>query len=142
MADHLDTHVDHGDGIYWKTFIALCLMTGVEVFMYFESVHELSDNAIRIILVLLMVVKLFVVGAVFMHLKDDDNVFTTLFTAGLVIAYPVYWITAFAFGVFPGWDWYWKVIMVVVPTIIVGMWLYATRRENAVDPNPLSPIGH
>ena len=43
-------------------------------------------------LIFLMVVKFWIVGAFFMHLKFDNPILTQLFVAGLVLAVVVYFI--------------------------------------------------
>lgn len=142
MSDHND-HEDHGDLIYVKIFLFLVALTGVEVFMYFESVHQLSDVVIRIILIALMVIKFVLVGGYFMHLKSDNSFFTQVFVAGLIIAWPVYFAVAYAFGFLPDWAWFWKVIVLLVPPMVAGAFLAGWRSgENKVeDSHPLSPIG-
>jgi cytochrome c oxidase subunit IV len=117
-------HDDHvSDWVYVKVAAVLAVMTAIEVFMHFESVHQLSDTMITIILVVLMVLKFAIVAAYFMHLKYDNAWFTKMLGAGLVLAYPVYMIMAYALGFLEGWSWVAKVALLALPTIIGSIWL-------------------
>ena len=111
------------DWIYIKTAIILAVFTGIEVFTYFESVHNAPDWLLVLTLSFLMAVKFALVCAVFMHLKDDNAIFTKLIVMGLCVAWPVYFAMAFAFGFLPDWHWTVKTIFLLVPPTIVGAWL-------------------
>ncbi len=124
-------HDEHpSDWVYIKTALWLGVFTGIEVFTYFESVHNMPDWLIRILLSVLMVVKFVMVAAIFMHLKDDNPIFTKLITGGLALAYPVYMIFAYASGWLPGWHWTLKVVLLAAPPILAGAWLLADRRAT------------
>jgi len=116
-----DNHIS--DWVYVKVALVLAAMTAVEVFMHFKSVHNLSDTMITIILLVLMVLKFAIVAAYFMHLKYDNAWFTKMIGAGLVLAYPVYMVMAYALGFLEGWSWVAKVAVVVVPSITGAIWL-------------------
>lgn len=98
-----DTHDEgHGhpsDWEYIKVAIILAILTAIEVFTYFESVHQLSHTALIIVLIVLMVLKFIYVGAWFMHLKFDKPILRNIFMSGLVLALLVYlaMLTAFRF---------------------------------------------
>ncbi|MCH1512019.1 MAG: cytochrome C oxidase subunit IV family protein [Acidimicrobiales bacterium] len=111
------------DMVYIKTAIVLGVFTAIEVFTYFESVHKAPDWLLVITLSFLMVIKFFLVTAVFMHLRDDNAVFTKLMVLGLCIAWPVYFIMAFTFGFLPNWNPILKVLFLLVPPSITGSWL-------------------
>ena len=119
-VDH-DSHVS--DWVYVKIAILLGVLTAIEVFTYFESVHNMSDGLLVLILSSLMVVKFFLVAAYFMHLKYDNAIFTKMVVAGLVLAYVVYGVAAFAMDWLPGWNWVVKVIILAVPPIVASAWL-------------------
>ena len=50
------------DWIYIKTAIILAVFTGIEVFTYFESVHQAPDWLLVLTLSFLMVIKFFLVA--------------------------------------------------------------------------------
>ena len=74
-------------------------MTALEVFTYFESVHNLSDAALYVILTVLMVLKFVYVVAWFMHLKFDSKIFRRVFQVGIAMALAVYLIMLTAFEI-------------------------------------------
>ena len=116
-------HHDHvSDWVYIKIAIVLAVLTAIEVFTYFESVHQAPEWLLILTLSVLMVVKFVLVAAYFMHLKYDNAIFTKFITAGLVIAYPVYGVFAFSAGWLPDWNPVAKVILLVVPPIVASIW--------------------
>ncbi len=121
------TEVDQGshasDWVYIKTAIWLGIFTAVEVFTYFQSVHNMPDWLLRVLLSCLMVIKFVMVAAIFMHLKYDDAIYTKLLAGGLALAYPVYMVAAFAMNWLPDWHWAVKVVTLVVPPAITAGWL-------------------
>lgn len=122
-APDTEAHEHVSDWVYIKVAIFLAILTAIEVFTYFESVHKMSDTLLVILLSVLMVVKFGVVAAYFMHLKYDNAIFTKFIGAGLVLAYPVYGVFAFAEDWLHGWHWVAKVVLLVVPPIIAAIWL-------------------
>lgn len=68
----------------------LAVLTAIEVFTYFESVHNLSDAALYLVLTVLMVLKFAYVAAWFMHLKFDSLLFRRVFQVGITLALGVY----------------------------------------------------
>ncbi len=120
-TDH-SGHVPVPDSVYIKIALLLGVLTGIEVFTYFQSVHQASDALLIITLVVLMVVKFFLVAAYFMHLKYDNAIFTKFIVGGLVLAYPVYSVFAFASGWLADWHWAAKTLMLIVPPTIATIW--------------------
>tara|TARA_B100000029_G_C17470121_1_gene921652 strand:- start:125 stop:544 length:420 start_codon:yes stop_codon:yes gene_type:complete len=122
-----ETHIEESwvkqDWVYIKTALILGLFTAIEVFTYFESVHNAPEWLMVLTLSFLMVVKFFLVAAVFMHLRDDHAVFTKMMVMGLCIAWPVYFVMAFAFGFLPNWNVIIKVLFLLVPPSVIGFWL-------------------
>jgi cytochrome c oxidase subunit 4 len=115
-----ESHVS--DSQYVKIALWLGLFTGIEVFTYFESVHQMPDWLLILILCTLMVVKFGMVAAYFMHLKYDNAIFTKFIVTGLVLAYPVYGTLAYAMGWLPEWHWVAKVSLLVIPPVIAAAW--------------------
>lgn len=96
-----DEHVHPSDWQYVKIAIVLAILTALEVFTYFESVHHLGRNALVISLVVMMVAKIFLVVAWFMHLKFDNKTFTRLLVSGILLALGVYTVMLTTFLI---WD--------------------------------------
>jgi len=96
-TDHaVETHDDHEHHptarTYWLTFLALAILTAVEVGW---SYLGLSGVALVAPLLIMMVIKFLIVGGVFMHLNTDFKVlngywFTTVFGIAIVLAVCVY----------------------------------------------------
>jgi cytochrome c oxidase subunit 4 len=119
------------DAEYVKIALILGLLTAIEVGTYFESVHKAPDWLLILVLSTLMVVKFVMVAAYFMHLKYDDAIFTKFIATGLVLAYPVYGIFAFAMGWLPDWHWFAKVSLLVVPPVLTAaVFLFAWQGGN------------
>ena len=111
------------DWIYIKTALILGAFTAIEVFTYFESVHNAPEWLMVVTLSFLMVVKFFLVAAIFMHLRDDNAVFTKMMVMGICIAWPVYFVMAFSMGFLPNWNVIVKVLFLFLPPVITGSWL-------------------
>ena len=97
--DHGEHHEHPSDRQYVKIALILGGLTALEVFTYFESVHNLGDAAIYVILIVLMVLKFIYVVAWFMHLKFDSVLFKRVFVAGIVLALGVYLVMLTAFRI-------------------------------------------
>lgn len=139
------SHDDHvSDWVYIKVAALLAFLTAVEVFMHFESVHQLSDTMITIILLVLMVLKFALVGLYFMHLKYDNSVFTKMLGSGLVFVYPVYMVMAYALGFLGGWFWVWKVVILVVPTVLMAIAFvtYTAGDSKHGEGDPVTGVTH
>lgn len=98
-----DDHDDHehpSDRSYVGIAILLAVLTAVEVLLFViedQIADALGVGSVKIALILLMVVKFWIVGAYFMHLKFDNPILTKLFISGLVLAIAVYFIMLSAF---------------------------------------------
>ncbi len=96
-----DEHDDHpSDRNYVMIAILLAVLTAVEVFMFViedQIADTLGVGSVKIGLIVLMIVKFWIVGAYFMHLKFDNKVLTQLFVFGLALAVVVYFIMLSAF---------------------------------------------
>jgi cytochrome c oxidase subunit 4 len=86
---HEEEHAHPSDWAYIKVAVFLAVLTGIEVFTYFESVLDWGDALIPSLIVL-MVIKFYTVVGWFMHLKFDSQLFTRFFVSGLVLAIGVY----------------------------------------------------
>lgn len=90
-ADAVDGHDAHGhpsEGQYWIVFVALAIITAVEVLW---SYLDVSGPALVVPLIVMMLVKFVVVAGVFMHLYFDMKMlngkfFTLAFVSGILIA--------------------------------------------------------
>ena len=98
-SQHDTEHAHPSDWQYIKIALLLAVLTALEVFTYFESVHNLSDAALYVILTVLMVLKFVYVVAWFMHLKFDSMIFRRVFQVGIAMALAVYLIMLTAFEI-------------------------------------------
>lgn len=96
---HGEHHEHPSDRQYVKIALILGALTALEVFTYFESVHNLGDAALYVILIVLMILKFIYVVAWFMHLKFDSVLFRRVFVAGVVLALGVYLVMLTAFRI-------------------------------------------
>ena len=81
------------DKVYVLTALVLGLITVVEVLTY--AIPDFPawdhDNGLLIpVLLILMAIKFWIVGYIFMHLRFDKPILTRLFYAGLITAVLVY----------------------------------------------------
>jgi caa(3)-type oxidase subunit IV len=96
---HGDGHAEHkSDGLYWQVFVALVLLTGLEVSTIWwpDGWHKVTHS----LLIVMMVIKFATVAGYFMHLKGDSKVLKRVFLAGLVLAAAVYLIALGAMDFF------------------------------------------
>lgn len=98
-SQHEAEHAHPSDWQYIKIALLLAVLTALEVFTYFESVHNLSDAVLYVVLTVLMVLKFIYVVAWFMHLKFDSMIFRRVFQVGIVMALAVYLIMLTAFEI-------------------------------------------
>lgn len=98
-SQHEAEHAHPSDWQYIKIALLLAVLTALEVFTYFESVHNLSDAVLYVVLTVLMVLKFVYVVAWFMHLKFDSIIFRRVFQVGIVMALAVYLIMLTAFEI-------------------------------------------
>lgn len=94
----VDTHEhDHpSDRSYVMIALILAALTAVEILLFVLE-DDLPRGFVKLALIGLMIVKFWIVGAYFMHLKFDNIVLTQLFVAGLILAVVVYFIMLSAF---------------------------------------------
>lgn len=105
-TEHLDTdhsahdgaHDHKPDSFYIKVAVALAIVTGVEVGLYYLDLGKLYLP----ILLILMVIKFVTVVSLFMHLKFDHKIFSWLFYTGLFLAVFVYVVALLTFRFFDG----------------------------------------
>ena len=98
-SQHEAEHAHPSDWQYIKIALLLAVLTALEVFTYFESVHNLSDAVLYVVLTVLMVLKFVYVVAWFMHLKFDSMIFRRVFQVGIAMALAVYLIMLTAFEI-------------------------------------------
>jgi caa(3)-type oxidase subunit IV len=98
-GQHDAAHAHPSEGQYWMVFVALVILTAIEVawsFMGFEG------PALVVPLLAMMTVKFFLVAGAFMHLYFDMKIingrlFTWAFASALVLAAAIYVIVFAAF---------------------------------------------
>ncbi len=96
VHDDHDDHEHPSDRSYVGIAIVLAVLTAVEIGLFiFED--DLPRTLNKVALLGLMVIKFYIVGAYFMHLKYDNKVLSQLFVFGLVLAVIVYFIMLSAF---------------------------------------------
>jgi len=98
---HPEEHDHPSDWAYIKIALILAVLTALEVFTYFESVHSLGRNALIVLLMVMMIAKIVLVMAWFMHLKFDNRMFTRVFMFGVILALAVYIVMLSTFLI---WD--------------------------------------
>jgi len=89
-------HEHPTDRTYVIIAIILAVLTAIEIFLFVIE-DDIPTTFNKLALIGLMVVKFYIVGAYFMHLKVDNPVLAKLFTFGLVLAIIVYFIMLSAF---------------------------------------------
>lgn len=92
--DHAHSHPS--DRTYVGIALVLAVLTAVEIVLFVIE-DDISRSINKILLIGLMVIKFYIVGAYFMHLKFDNPILTQLFMAGLVLAVVVYFVMLSAF---------------------------------------------
>ena len=93
------THEHPSDRQYVKVAVILGILTAIEVFTYFDSVHRMSAAAMYALLTVLMILKFIYVVAWFMHLKFDSPIFKHIFVTGILLALGVYLVMLTAFRI-------------------------------------------
>ena len=113
-VDHASQTDDHGHAVdphahdvevahkpnsfYINTALALAVVTGLEVALYYMDIGKLFLPT----LLVLMVIKFLTVVSNFMHLKFDNKIFSYLFYSGLGLAVAVYIVALMTFRFFDG----------------------------------------
>lgn len=100
---HENTVDGHGaahptDRSYVSIAVILAVLTAVEVATYYVDI----GGFLLPVLLVLMVVKFVLVAGFFMHLRFDSNLFSRIFTAGVLLAIAVYCGFLFSFQYFLG----------------------------------------
>ena len=103
--DEHDDHGDHDDHPSDRSYVmiahVLAAFTAIEVllFIFEDAIADsfLRVGSVKIALIALMIVKFWIVGSYFMHLKFDNPILTQLFVFGLLLAVVVYFIMLSAF---------------------------------------------
>lgn len=91
-------HATHpGPRQYVLIAVVLCVLTGIEVGMYYLE-GDVNDNLLIALLAVLATVKFFLVAGWYMHMKVDQPFFRRLFVIGLVGATIVYGIALLTFA--------------------------------------------
>ena len=89
-------HEHPSDRSYVMTAIILAVLTAVEIGLFvIEDSIPATFN--KVALIALMVVKFWIVGSSFMHLKVDNPILTKIFVFGIALALAVYFIMLSAF---------------------------------------------
>ena len=87
---HSDTnHEGHESGSSVRTYVIVALVLAAITYIEFALIEYdfgLDRTTTLVSLVVLSVIKFVLVVMFFMHLKDDDNIFTGFFSSGMVIA--------------------------------------------------------
>ena len=94
--EHDEGHDHPSDWAYVKIAVVLAVVTGLEVFTYFETVLDWGAFLVPS-LIFMMIVKFYLVVTWFMHLRFDSKLFGRMFTAGLILAVGVYLVTLTVF---------------------------------------------
>jgi cytochrome c oxidase subunit 4 len=95
-ADHTEAHGHKPNSFYVKVALALAIVTGIEVALYYLNL----GGWYLPILLILMLIKFLTVVSLFMHLKYDNKMFAMLFYSGLILAVLVYIAALMTFGFF------------------------------------------
>ena len=102
MSDHKGSSV--------ATYTLIALVLGVITFLEFAAIEWrpdwISTGWLVFWLIAVSVVKFYLVVAIFMHLKDDENTYSGFFTTGMVLALGTFVVLGFLFtlrSVLPVW---------------------------------------
>lgn len=112
-----EDHKKHGVGHYIVVALILAVITYVEFAIVEYDIAWLSQGATMFWLIALSVVKFWMVIWFFMHLKEDNKLYTGLFSSGMLIA----------MGTFVGLS-----LMFILPNAVA----------NRVVPAPSQVVGH
>jgi cytochrome c oxidase subunit 4 len=99
LTGHVEDHGHKPNSFYIKTAIALAIVTGLEVGLYYLDIGKLFLLFLPTLLIL-MVIKFLTVVSNFMHLKFDNKIFSWLFYSGLILAVSVYVVALLTFRFF------------------------------------------
>jgi len=96
VETHDHEHEHPTDRKYVIIALILGALTAIEILLFVLE-EDLPRSLVKVGLISLMIVKFWIVGAYFMHLKFDNKVLTQLFLFGLLLAIVVYFIMLSAF---------------------------------------------
>ena len=85
-TEHDDAHHVPEDGYFIKVAVVLAVLTGLETSTYWVDLGPFAT----VTLLILMTIKFFMIILVFMHLKFDNKLFSSMFYIGLGLAILVY----------------------------------------------------
>lgn len=88
-------HEHPDDSLYIKVALILGAITAAEVATFYVDLGKANVP----MLIIMMIAKFSIVGAYFMHLKFDSNLFTRVFVAGLLLAIAVYMVALTTFHI-------------------------------------------
>jgi cytochrome c oxidase subunit 4 len=94
--EHEQEHEHPSDRKYVTIALILGALTAIEILLFVLE-DDLPRGLVKVGLIGLMIVKFWIVGAYFMHLKFDNKVLTQLFMFGLLLAIVVYFIMLSSF---------------------------------------------
>ncbi len=77
--------------------VVLCILTAIEVGLYYLE-GDVNDNLLIAMLIVLAVVKFFLVASWYMHMRTDQPFFKRIFVVGIVLAMIVYGIAILTFA--------------------------------------------
>ncbi|MDH3707630.1 MAG: cytochrome C oxidase subunit IV family protein [Acidimicrobiia bacterium] len=104
----IDTDVEHAGGHdhpsdldYVKVFVALLVLTAIEVATFFI---DMPTPMLIGSLGILMSVKIYLIAGWFMHLRVDNRLFTRFFITGIIGAVTVYLIMLSTFVLWDTFD--------------------------------------
>ncbi|MDH4168320.1 MAG: cytochrome C oxidase subunit IV family protein [Acidimicrobiia bacterium] len=100
-AESAEAHDHPSDLDYVKVFVALLVLTGIEVATFFI---DLPTPMLIGSLAILMSVKIYLIAAWFMHLRIDNRLFSRLFITGISFAVVVYLIMLSTFLLWDQFD--------------------------------------
>ncbi len=90
MSQEPNSHEGHEGGSSVRTYVIIALILAAITYAEFALIEYdfafLDRTTTLVSLVVLSVIKFVLVVMFFMHLKDDDNIFTGFFSSGMVIA--------------------------------------------------------
>ncbi|MGQ0825385.1 MAG: cytochrome C oxidase subunit IV family protein [Actinomycetota bacterium] len=97
VVAHDTTHAHPSPRQYVLIAVVLCILTAIEVGLYYLE-GDVADNLLIAMLAVLAFVKFFLVAAWYMHMKVDMVFFRRTFIVGIALACFVYGVALFTFA--------------------------------------------
>ncbi|MGA7097781.1 MAG: cytochrome C oxidase subunit IV family protein [Acidimicrobiia bacterium] len=92
-------HTEPTPAQYWKIAVALAVLTGIEVSLYYLN-NSLDLGAINAaLLIVLAALKFVIVVGWYMHLRFENSTLTRFFTGGFILAVSLYTVVLTAMGI-------------------------------------------